>query len=78
MERRALLGDLVSRLKALIRHLRTAGVAPSAFSALTQLVAAIEAGGTHADLWETTLRVLDTFAGGAGSSRRTRAFWKRS
>jgi Ca-activated chloride channel family protein len=75
-ERRGLLSDLASRLTALIRHLSAEGVPPSEFSALTELVAAIEAGSAVTDLWRRTLRGLDGFA--AGTARRRRAFWKRS
>jgi Ca-activated chloride channel homolog len=74
-ERRVLLSDLASRLNALIRHLSAEGVPPTEFSALPELVAAIDAGGGVTELWDRTLRVLDGFA--AGSTRRKRAFWKR-
>ncbi len=74
-DRRVLLSDLASRLTALIRHLSAEGVPPSEFSTLTELIAAIEAGGAVTALWDRTLRVLDRFA--AGTARRRLAFWKR-
>jgi Ca-activated chloride channel homolog len=74
-QRRALLSDLASRLTALIQHLSSEGVPPSAFSALARVVAAIEVGGAVTALWDSALRGLDAFA--AESSRRARAFWKR-
>lgn len=74
-ERCAMLSDLATRLTALIRHLSAEGVSPWEFSALSELVAAIEAGGAVTELWDNTLHVLDGFA--AGTTRRRRAFWKR-
>lgn len=78
-ERRDALSDLLSRLTALVAHLTARGVPPSAFSALSAVVAAIEAGdGPIARLWDATMAALEDFAAGTGSQdRRRRAFWKR-
>ena len=77
-QRRALLAELARRLTALIAELIAQHVPSSAVSELTALVAAIEAGGATAPMWDAVLQALDDFVDDAGSpDTRRRAFWKR-
>jgi Ca-activated chloride channel family protein len=76
-ERRDLLADLASRLKALVQHLAAAGVPSSECSLLTALIASLEGGGALESLWDQAVRTLDGFAAGKSSMKR-RPFWKRS
>jgi len=80
-QRKELLADLASRLRAMLAHLRSRGVAEEATAPVRELVDAIEAGGDVDALWQRAVRVLDAFLGGGGDapspSPARRAFWKR-
>jgi hypothetical protein len=74
-ERRELLADLASRLRALVRHLGERGVDESAYTPLRDLVDALDAGGDLDALWARAIGVLERFGG--HDSDRSRSFWKR-
>jgi hypothetical protein len=76
-QRKELLADLASRLRAMLAHLRSRGVAEETTAPVRDLVAAIEAGGDVDALWRDAVRVLDAFLGGGASAPERRAFWKR-
>ena len=77
VERREWLADLATRLTALVRHLRSHDVASAAFTPLTALVTAIEAGGPVDQRWEEAVTVLDAFAAGTGAAKRRNAGRRR-
>ena len=74
-ERRDLLADLASRLRALVRHLRERGAADASYADLARLAETIESGGDDLDvLWTRAVAVLEAFTGERGRT----AFWKRT
>jgi Ca-activated chloride channel family protein len=76
-QRREMLADLASRLRAMLAHLRSRGVADEATAPIRALVEAIDAGGDADALWREAVRVLEAFLGGGAPSPQRRAFWKR-
>jgi Ca-activated chloride channel family protein len=76
-QRREMLADLASRLRAMLAHLRSRGVAEETTAPVRRLVEAIEAGGDADALWREAVRVLEAFLGGGAPSPQRRAFWKR-
>jgi Ca-activated chloride channel family protein len=76
-QRKELLADLASRLRAMLAHLRSRGVAEETTAPVRELVDAIEAGGDVDALWQRAVRVLDAFLGGAPSAPERPPFWKR-
>jgi Ca-activated chloride channel family protein len=77
-ERRELLADLASRLRAMVAHLRSRGVAEELTAPVRELVDAIEAGGDVDVLWDRALRVLAAFSGTAEPRPDRPPFWKRA
>ena len=76
-QRRELLADLAHRLTELIGKLIAQRVESAAVTELTALVAALQAGGADAAMWDATLHALDDFARGAAESTDRRRTWSR-
>ena len=81
-ERRDLLVDLASRLRALVVHLSQRGVAEAEYAPLRELADLVDSGGELDALWTRAIEILDGFAGQHPSpqqpSPRRGPFWKRS
>jgi Ca-activated chloride channel family protein len=77
-ERRDLLADLASRLRAMVRDLGNRRVPEQAYTPLRELAAAIEAGGDVDALWARALGVLEAFSAGTAPQQPRGAFWKRT
>ena len=63
-QRKEMLADLASRLRAMLAHLRSRGVPDETTAPVRDLVTAIEAGGDVDALWQQAVRVLDAFLPG--------------
>ncbi len=74
-ERRELLADLATRLRALLAFLRGRGVDDALTRPVRELVEAIEAGGDVDALWDRAVSALEDFLTGKAPRR---AFWKRT
>jgi Ca-activated chloride channel family protein len=77
-ERRELLVDLASRLRALVRHLSQRGVPATAYAPLRELADLLDSGGELDPLWARAIQILDEFTGKQPSAERRGPFWKRS
>jgi Mg-chelatase subunit ChlD len=77
LERRELLADLASRLRALVRHLSQRGVDTTSYAPLRELADLLDAGGELAALWARAVQVLEGFTGDRPEPARSRPFWKR-